>query len=121
MILGRTGENDIKVDHHSISRNHAKVVVQDGRVKMVDLQSKNGIRVNGEFWEESILKSGDVIELGKVQFRFVEKGEGGAPRKEERQTETGREEMSHSGAYSSRSMGPFGSIPTGVLGRFMLS
>ena len=75
MILGRTGENDIKVDHHSISRNHAKVVVTDGRVKMVDLQSKNGIRVNGEFWEESVLKSGDVVELGKVQFRFVEKGE----------------------------------------------
>ncbi len=75
MILGRTGENDIKVDHHSISRNHAKVVVKDGKVRMVDLQSKNGIRVNGEFWEESSLKSGDIIELGKVQFRFVEKGE----------------------------------------------
>lgn len=74
-ILGRTGENDVKVDHHSISRNHAKVVVKDGQVRMVDLQSKNGIRVNGEFWEESILKSGDIIELGKVQFRFVAKGE----------------------------------------------
>ncbi len=74
-ILGRTGENDIKIDHHSISRNHAKVVAKDGQVRMVDLQSKNGIRVNGEFWEESILKSGDIIELGKVQFRFVAKGE----------------------------------------------
>lgn len=75
MILGRTGENDLKVDHHSISRNHAKVVLKDGKARMVDLQSKNGIRVNGEFWEESTLKSGDIIELGKVQFRYVEKGE----------------------------------------------
>ncbi len=75
MILGRTGENDLKVDHHSISRNHAKIVMKDGKVRMVDLQSKNGIRVNGEYWEESSLKSGDIIELGKVQFRFVEKGE----------------------------------------------
>lgn len=75
MILGRTGENDLQVEHHSISRNHAKIVVADGRVKMVDLASKNGIRVNGEFWEESVLKSGDIIELGKVQFRFVEKDE----------------------------------------------
>lgn len=75
MVLGRTGENDIKVDHHSISRNHAKVVVKNGKVRMVDLQSKNGIRVNGEFWEESSLKSGDIVELGKVQFRYVEKGE----------------------------------------------
>lgn len=74
-ILGRTGENDLKVDHHSISRNHAKIVVKDGQVRMVDLQSKNGIRVNGEYWEESTLKSGDIIELGKVQFRFVEKNE----------------------------------------------
>ena len=63
MILGRTGENDLKVDHHSISRNHAKVVVKDGKVRMVDLQSKNGIRVNGEYWEESSLKSGDIIWL----------------------------------------------------------
>lgn len=75
MILGRTGENDIVIEHHSISRNHAKIVIDDGAVKMVDLQSKNGIRVNGELWEESVLKSGDVVELGKVQFRFVEKGE----------------------------------------------
>lgn len=75
MVLGRTGENDIKIDHQSISSNHAKVVVADGRVKMVDLKSKNGIRVNGEYWEESTLKSGDIIELGKVQFRFVDKGE----------------------------------------------
>ena len=75
MILGRTGENDVQVEHHSISRNHAKIVMKDGRVTMADLASKNGIRVNGEYWEESILKSGDIIELGKVQFRFVEKGE----------------------------------------------
>ncbi|PKN59519.1 MAG: hypothetical protein CVU56_00400 [Deltaproteobacteria bacterium HGW-Deltaproteobacteria-14] len=75
MILGRTGENDLQVEHHSISRNHAKIVMKEGRVTMVDLASKNGIRVNGEFWEESILKSGDIIELGKVQFRFVEKDE----------------------------------------------
>lgn len=75
MILGRTGENDLQVEHHSISRNHAKVVVKDGKVTMVDLASKNGIRVNGEYWEESVLKSGDVIELGKVSFRYVEKGE----------------------------------------------
>ncbi len=75
MILGRTGENDIVIEHHSISRNHAKIVIDDGAVKMVDLQSKNGIRVNGELWEESVLKSGDVVELGKVQFRYVEKGE----------------------------------------------
>ena len=75
MILGRTGENDLVVEHHSISRNHAKLVVKDGKVTMVDLESKNGIRVNGEFWEESVLKSGDIVELGKVQFRFVEKDE----------------------------------------------
>jgi len=48
MIVGRTGENDIVIDHHSISRNHAKIVVDGASVKMVDLQSKNGIRVNGE-------------------------------------------------------------------------
>ncbi len=74
MIIGRTGDNDVRIDHHSISRNHAKVVIADGKTKMVDLGSKNGLRINGEFWEEADLKDGDIIELGKVKFRYIAPG-----------------------------------------------
>lgn len=81
MVIGRT-EGDIRIDHRSISRNHAKVVYEtaenqggENRYKIVDLRSSNGVRVNGEEYRSVHLKRGDVIELGHVRFRYVEPGE----------------------------------------------
>lgn len=74
-VLGRAGECGIVIDHHSVSGNHARVTVADGQAKVFDLKSKNGLRINGENWEESALKAGDIIELGKVRLRFVGAGE----------------------------------------------
>jgi len=47
-IIGQTDENNIIIDHHSISRNHAKIIINDGNVKIIDLQSKNNIQINNE-------------------------------------------------------------------------
>ncbi len=74
MVIGRT-EGDIQIDHRSISRNHAKILREDVRYKIVDLRSSNGVRVNGEEYRSVHLKRGDVIELGHVRFRYVEPGE----------------------------------------------
>lgn len=74
MVIGRT-EGDIRIDHRSISRNHAKLVRDGDRYKIVDLRSSNGVRVNGEEYRSVHLKKGDVIELGHVRFRYVEAGE----------------------------------------------
>ena len=38
---------------------------------IVDLQSANGVRVNGEDYERIELNAGDVVELGHVKLRFV--------------------------------------------------
>jgi pSer/pThr/pTyr-binding forkhead associated (FHA) protein/tetratricopeptide (TPR) repeat protein len=74
MVIGRT-EGDVRIDHRSISRNHAKIVRDGDRYKIVDLRSSNGVRVNGEEYRSVHLKKGDVIELGHVRFRYVEAGE----------------------------------------------
>src|SRR6185295_11154657 len=47
MVIGRTEDNDIVINHRSISRHHAKIVKEHGRYAVVDLQSSNGVRVNG--------------------------------------------------------------------------
>ena len=48
LIIGRVEDNDIVIEHRSVSRNHAKILY-DGRThKIIDLQSANGILVNGE-------------------------------------------------------------------------
>ena len=75
MVIGRTEDNDIIIDHRSISRNHAKIVREEGRYKVVDLGSANGVKVNGETYHSIDLRKGDIIELGHVRFRYVEPGE----------------------------------------------
>jgi pSer/pThr/pTyr-binding forkhead associated (FHA) protein len=70
-VIGRTDENDIQINHRSISRHHAKLVRDQDRYTIVDLQSANGVRVNGEDYERIELNPGDVVELGHVKLRFV--------------------------------------------------
>ncbi|HTR50201.1 MAG TPA: FHA domain-containing protein [Kofleriaceae bacterium] len=77
MIVGRTDENDLVINHRSISRNHAKITrdTETGRYTISDLQSSNGVRVNGQDYGKVELRRGDVIDLGHVRLRFIEPGE----------------------------------------------
>jgi pSer/pThr/pTyr-binding forkhead associated (FHA) protein len=74
-VIGRTEDNDVTIDHRSVSRNHAKLVREGERVRILDLKSANGVLVNNEFVEQAVLKPGDVIELGRVKIRYVPVGE----------------------------------------------
>jgi pSer/pThr/pTyr-binding forkhead associated (FHA) protein/tetratricopeptide (TPR) repeat protein len=74
-VIGRTEDNDIVINHRSISRNHAKIVLEGETYKIVDLGSANGVRVNGEDYGKVELRKGDIIELGHVKIRFVPPGE----------------------------------------------
>jgi tetratricopeptide (TPR) repeat protein len=71
VVIGRTQENDIVLNHKSISRHHAKVIRDGDRYVVVDLESANGVRVNGAEYERVELQSGDMLELGHVRLRFV--------------------------------------------------
>ncbi len=74
--VGRTDENDIAIDHRSLSRTHCKVVREDNNEwRVIDMQSANGLMVNGESYAQSALRNGDVLELGHVKLKFVGAGE----------------------------------------------
>lgn len=75
VIMGRTDENDVVVNHRSISRNHAKIVARNGTFTIIDLASSNGVRVNGDDFGTTALVNGDIIELGNVKLRFVGPGD----------------------------------------------
>jgi len=81
--FGRTDENDIVVDHQSVSRAHARFVLEEGHWKVFDNKSANGVRVNGDEYAVATLKPGDVLELGHLKFRFCAPGEKFSPPPEE--------------------------------------
>jgi len=71
ITLGRELTNDITITDSKISRTHARIEVDDqGRVKLVDLGSTNGSKLNGEKVVEAQVHPGDVITLGGTQLRY---------------------------------------------------
>ncbi len=76
MKIGRTDDNDVPLDHRSLSRTHCKLVREDnGEWRVIDLQSANGLMVNGEPYAQATLRFGDLIELGHLKLQFVGPGE----------------------------------------------
>jgi pSer/pThr/pTyr-binding forkhead associated (FHA) protein len=75
LIVGRTDENDIVVNHRSISRNHAKIIFRDDSFTIIDLASSNGVKVNREPYGTASLVKGDIVELGQVKMRYVAPGD----------------------------------------------
>ncbi|MGB0679112.1 MAG: FHA domain-containing protein [Polyangiales bacterium] len=72
MTVGRTDALELWVNHRSISREHAQIVRDGDRFRIIDLDSANGTRVNGKEQSSALLHPGDVVELGQVTFRYVE-------------------------------------------------
>lgn len=74
-VVGRSEEANLRVDHPSMSRAHARLDYEGNQWTISDLDSVNGIAINGIQKDDYVLKAGDVIELGSVQLRFVAPGE----------------------------------------------
>lgn len=76
MVVGRSDECDIIIDHMSISGKHAKIVRSaNGIYKVLDLKSANGVKVNFTPYSIKELGSGEIIDLGHVRFRFCAPGD----------------------------------------------
>lgn len=65
LTIGRSADNDIVIDNLSISRRHAVIEPTDDGCVLRDAGSLNGIQVNGVRTQETPLKHGDVVTLGK--------------------------------------------------------
>lgn len=67
VVIGRAPEVELRVQHASVSRRHATIRIDDGVVRIADLGSHNGTRVNGESVSNArMLASGDVATVGDV-------------------------------------------------------
>ena len=70
MTIGRGEECEAIILHSSISREHARIrKVKQGYV-LLDLQSRNGIYINGRKVAENLLRDGMQVRIGDVEFIF---------------------------------------------------
>jgi pSer/pThr/pTyr-binding forkhead associated (FHA) protein len=72
--IGRAEQNDIAVDHPSVGARHARLWLDDETWKITDLGSSNGVSHNDAPVQEAALRSGDLLEVGTVKFKFVGPG-----------------------------------------------
>lgn len=68
--LGRGDTNDIDIEDAKASKEHCRIERAGQRWKLVDLESKNGTKVNGEFKNKAWLGHGDLVQIGTAEMRF---------------------------------------------------
>ncbi len=69
--IGRTPDNDLQIDAKFISRHHAVILAGPARTIIEDLNSTNGVLVNGRRVTRQVLQDGDSVVVGRTQFRFA--------------------------------------------------
>ncbi len=72
ITIGRGNHCDIQIVTHFVSREHARVTTDRGRVIIEDLASTNGVFVNSIRIDRHELNHGDLLTIGETQFRFLE-------------------------------------------------
>jgi pSer/pThr/pTyr-binding forkhead associated (FHA) protein len=73
ITIGRSQNADIQVHSRYISRVHAKIrSMADSTTVIEDIGSKNGLTVNGEFFNRHTLRDGDLVVIGQVQLQYTE-------------------------------------------------
>ncbi len=91
VVVGRSAQADVRVADPRVSRRHARFERTEDGWKVEDLGSQNGVLVNGVRIEEpTLLKSGDVVQIGGVRFEFsTTESDNGKPFERRFQTEDG--------------------------------
>jgi hypothetical protein len=70
-MIGRSNDADIVIAAHEVSRRHAQIAPDRDGWTLVDLDSTNGVRLNGRpLGVPTRLADGDVIEIGAVELIF---------------------------------------------------
>ena len=79
LTIGRSPDNAVIIDNPAVSGHHARVFSESGAVILEDLNSTNGTFVNGQSTTRRVLRSGDVVLIGKHQLMFENTQEWSAP------------------------------------------
>jgi hypothetical protein len=68
VVVGRARDADFRVDDSNVSRRHAAIYWDDGRIMVQDLESTNGTMVNGYPVTTTVLRPTDVLVIGECRI-----------------------------------------------------
>lgn len=75
ITIGRNNKNTIMLRDPYVSKQHLRIVKDEGQYFLEDLRSANGTYLNNEKVLDVIkLSDGDRIKLGQIEFLFVDRG-----------------------------------------------
>jgi predicted component of type VI protein secretion system len=69
-VIGRSQRADFVLDDPNVSRRHCEIQLHDDGWHLVDLESTNGVSVNGRQVREARLSPGDHITIGTSALQF---------------------------------------------------
>jgi hypothetical protein len=75
VVIGRSKECDIQLADPNVSRRHAELRQEGATYWAIDLESTNGMEVNGRRTKRAKLSDGDTIVLGSTELVFNRRGE----------------------------------------------
>ena len=70
VVVGRHPNCDTRLDSLRVSRHHCCMTQEDGQVIVRDLDSANGIRINGQRVETGRLRPGDELSIAHIRYRL---------------------------------------------------
>jgi len=68
MLVGRHSEADVRLRSPEVSRRHCRFVFALGQWQVFDLNSLNGVWVNGLRVQHAVLQNKDVVHIGSYDF-----------------------------------------------------
>jgi hypothetical protein len=69
--IGRSPDCEIFLDDVTVSRNHAVLVLENGKYHVEDQGSLNGTFVNRKRIDNAPLSEGDELQIGKYRMTFI--------------------------------------------------
>lgn len=70
VFVGRTLNNAFVIEHPSVSKRHARLIVEDDHYFLFDQESSNGTFVNGKRIKEMRLEDGCEVRFGRANFIY---------------------------------------------------
>lgn len=69
-VVGRTGDNDLQIRSRFVSRHHIQINTDGEKTTVEDLNSTNGMLIEGQRVQYRVMHDGEVIQLGEHKLIY---------------------------------------------------